>query len=70
MLFAYRMEAINETQWQFYPNGFISNNMCGILEKENSLNFVTNEDTRFVGITTKHIVIKKNYAVYFKVMPS
>lgn len=62
-----RYESLNQTQWQFHPNGVISNNLCGVPETEKSMNFVSSENSRFAGITSRHITVKDNYAAYFKV---
>ena len=63
----YRDGSFNRTQWHFHPNGFFSNNFCGIPDTESSLNFISTENSRFVGITSKHVVVKDNYAAHFKV---
>ncbi|KAK4045821.1 hypothetical protein OUZ56_033841 [Daphnia magna] len=65
-----KYESLNQTQWQFHPNGVISNNLCGVPETESSMNFVSSGNSRFAGITSRHITVKDNFAAYFKIRTS
>ena len=70
ILFHCRDGKISKDYWEFYPGGAITNKLCGSSDGEFALNFAPLESSRFTGITSRHIVVKDNYAVYFKVLSS